>query len=142
MKYLLLPLLLVLAACHTTAGGNSPLASPQLLELSGDERFDLVVLDTPPTRHALDFLEAPERMMGFLDTSVLRWFLKPYFVAGRLTLKVATRTGKVALGLVDRYLGLQFLQDLIWKEEVLGVVCVDTYLSPSRFEGSTDAAPA
>ena len=67
----------------------------KLLDLSADERFDLVVLDTPPTRHALDFLEAPERLMGFLDTSVLRWFLKPYFVAGRLTLKVATRTGRL-----------------------------------------------
>jgi anion-transporting ArsA/GET3 family ATPase len=50
--------------------------------------------------------------MGFLDTSVLRWFLKPYFAAGRLTLKVATRTGAMALGLADRYLGLSFLQDL------------------------------
>jgi anion-transporting ArsA/GET3 family ATPase len=88
------------------------MAMEKLLDLSADERFDLVVLDTPPTRHALDFLEAPDRMMGFLDTSVLRWFLKPYFVAGRLTLKVATRTGRVALGLADRYLGLQFLQDL------------------------------
>ena len=43
--------------------------------------------------------------MGFLDTSVLRWFLKPYFVAGRLTLKVATRTGAFALELADRFLG-------------------------------------
>ncbi|HEV7499237.1 MAG TPA: ArsA-related P-loop ATPase, partial [Vicinamibacteria bacterium] len=77
-----------------------------------DERFDLVLLDTPPTRHALDFLEAPERLMGFLDTGVLRWFLKPYFVAGRLTLKVATRTGALALKLADNVLGLQFLQDL------------------------------
>jgi anion-transporting ArsA/GET3 family ATPase len=71
-----------------------------------------VVLDTPPTRHALDFLEAPERLMDFLDTSVLRWFLRPYFVAGRLTVKVATRTGAIALRLADRFLGLQFLQDL------------------------------
>jgi len=84
----------------------------KLLELSRDERFDLVVLDTPPTRHALDFLEAPDRMLGFLDTHVLRFFLRPYFVAGRLTLKVATRTGGLALKLVDRFLGLQFLQDL------------------------------
>ena len=84
----------------------------KLLDLAADERFDLVVLDTPPTRHALDFLEAPERLMGFLDTSVLRWFLKPYFVAGRLTLKVATRTGAFVLKLADRVLGLQFLQDL------------------------------
>ena len=84
----------------------------KLLDLRADERFDLVVLDTPPTRHALDFLEAPERMMGFLDTGILRWFLKPYFVAGRLTFKVATRTGALALRLADRCLGLQFLQDL------------------------------
>jgi anion-transporting ArsA/GET3 family ATPase len=94
------------------AGSHEYMAMEKMLELSADERFDLVVLDTPPTRHALDFLEAPERMMGFLDASILRWFLKPYFVAGRLTLKVATRGGKVALKLVDRYLGLQFLQDL------------------------------
>jgi anion-transporting ArsA/GET3 family ATPase len=94
------------------AGSQEYMAMEKLLELSTDERFDLVVLDTPPTRHALDFLEAPERLMGFLDTSVLRWFLKPYFVAGRLTLRVATRTGAAALRLADRTLGLRFLQDL------------------------------
>jgi len=94
------------------AGSHEYMAMEKLLELSADERFDLVILDTPPTRHALDFLEAPERMLSFLDTSILRYFLKPYFVAGRLTLKVVTRTGAMAMKLVDRYLGLQFLQDL------------------------------
>jgi anion-transporting ArsA/GET3 family ATPase len=94
------------------AGSHEYMAMEKLLELSADERFDLVILDTPPTRHALDFLEAPERLMGFLDTGILRWFLKPYFVAGRLTLKVATRTGALALKLADNVLGLQFLQDL------------------------------
>jgi anion-transporting ArsA/GET3 family ATPase len=94
------------------AGSHEYMAMEKLLELSADPRFDLVVLDTPPTRHALDFLEAPERLMGFLDTNVLRWVLRPYFVAGRLTLKVATRTGAIALKLADRVLGMQFLQDL------------------------------
>lgn len=94
------------------AGSHEYMAMEKLLELSADERFDLVVLDTPPTRHALDFLEAPDRLMGFIDTSILRWFLRPYFVAGQLTLKVATRTGAMALRLADRFLGLQFLQDL------------------------------
>jgi len=94
------------------AGSHEYMAMEKLLELAADPRFELVVLDTPPTRHALDFLEAPERLMGFLDTSVLRWVLRPYFVAGRLTLKVATRTGAVALKVADRVLGLQFLQDL------------------------------
>jgi anion-transporting ArsA/GET3 family ATPase len=94
------------------AGSHEYMAMEKLLELSADERWDLVVLDTPPTRHALDFLEAPDRLVDFLDTSILRWFLRPYFVAGRLTLKVATRTGAVAFRLADRFLGLQFLQDL------------------------------
>jgi anion-transporting ArsA/GET3 family ATPase len=93
-------------------GSHEYMAMEKLLELSEDERFDLLVLDTPPTRHALDFLEAPDRLLSFLDTSVLRFFLKPYFVAGRLTLKVASRTGAIALKLADRFLGLQFLQDL------------------------------
>jgi anion-transporting ArsA/GET3 family ATPase len=94
------------------SGSHEYMAMEKLLELQADTRYDLVVLDTPPTRHALDFLEAPDRMLSFLDTSILRFFLKPYFVAGRLTLKVATKTGALALRLVDRYLGLQFLQDL------------------------------
>jgi anion-transporting ArsA/GET3 family ATPase len=94
------------------AGSHEYMAMEKLLDLHGDDRFDLVILDTPPTRHALDFLEAPDRLMGFLDTSVLKWVLKPYFVAGRLTLKVATRTGAMAMRLADRFLGLQFLQDL------------------------------
>lgn len=94
------------------AGSHEYMAMEKLLELSKDERFDLVVLDTPPTRHALDFLEAPERMLSFLDTSVLRYFLRPYFAAGRLTLKVATATGALALKIADRALGLRFLRDL------------------------------
>jgi anion-transporting ArsA/GET3 family ATPase len=94
------------------AGSQEYMAMERLLDLSTDDRFDLVILDTPPTRHALDFLEAPDRMMGFLDTSVLKWFLRPYFVAGRLTLKVATKTGAMALKILDRAIGLSFLQDL------------------------------
>jgi anion-transporting ArsA/GET3 family ATPase len=94
------------------AGSQEYMAMEKLLELQADTRFDLVVLDTPPTRHALDFLEAPDRLLGFLETSVLRYFLRPYFVAGKLTLKVATRTGAFFLRLADRALGLEFLRDL------------------------------
>jgi anion-transporting ArsA/GET3 family ATPase len=94
------------------AGSHEYMAMETLLELAQDERFDLIVLDTPPTRHALDFLEAPDRLLGFLDVSVLRFFLRPYFVAGRLTVKVATRTGAMLVRLADRFMGLQFLQEL------------------------------
>ncbi|HET7747248.1 MAG TPA: ArsA-related P-loop ATPase, partial [Vicinamibacteria bacterium] len=94
------------------AGSHEYMAMEKLLDLAADERFDLVVLDTPPTRHALDFLAAPDRLMAVLDTSVLRYFLKPYFVAGHLTLKIASRTGALALKVADRVIGLSFLQDL------------------------------
>ncbi|MGE0453784.1 MAG: ArsA family ATPase [Vicinamibacteria bacterium] len=94
------------------SGSHEYMAMEKLLELRGDDRYDLVVLDTPPTRHALDFLEAPDRMLAFLDTSVLRYFLRPYFAAGRLTIKVATKTGAMLLDLADRALGLQFLREL------------------------------
>ena len=94
------------------SGTHEYMAMEKLLELSNDERFDLVVLDTPPTRHALDFLEAPDRMMAFLDTTILRYFLRPYFIAGRLTIKVTTKLGSIVLDLADKALGLQFLRDL------------------------------
>jgi anion-transporting ArsA/GET3 family ATPase len=94
------------------AGSQEYMAMEKVLELWDDDRFDLVVLDTPPTRHALDFLEAPDRLLGFLDASVLRYVLRPYFAAGKLTLKVASRTGAALLRLADRVLGLSFLQDL------------------------------
>jgi anion-transporting ArsA/GET3 family ATPase len=94
------------------AGSHEYMAMETLLELAKEGRFELVVLDTPPTRHALDFLEAPDRLLAFLDVSVLRFFLRPYFKAGRLTLQVATRTGAALLKLADRFLGLQFLQEL------------------------------
>jgi anion-transporting ArsA/GET3 family ATPase len=94
------------------AGSHEYMAMEKLLELAAEPRYDLIVLDTPPTRHALDFLEAPDRLLEFLDASVLRWFLRPYFAAGRLTLRVATKTGALALKLADRFLGLQFLADL------------------------------
>jgi anion-transporting ArsA/GET3 family ATPase len=88
------------------AGSHEYMAMEKLLELQSADDFDLVVLDTPPTRHALDFLEAPDRMLSFLDTGVLRYFLRPYFAAGRLTLTVATRTGALALKLADKALGM------------------------------------
>lgn len=94
------------------AGSHEYMAMEKLLELAQDERYDLVVLDTPPTRHALDFLEAPDRLLGFLDVGVLRFFVRSYFVAGRLTPELATRTGRALVRLLDRFMGLQFLQEL------------------------------
>src|SRR5204863_2950114 len=74
------------------AGSHEYMAIEQLCVLAESGQWDLIVVDTPPTRHALDFLEAPRRLDDFLDRSVLRWFIKPYFSAGWAALQAVNRT--------------------------------------------------
>ncbi len=59
----------------TLAGSQDYMASELLHDLVDDDRWDLVVLDTAPVKNALDFLEAPGRLVRFLDERVLGWFL-------------------------------------------------------------------
>ncbi len=54
------------------------IAAERLLELHDSGRFDLIVVDTPPSRHAVDFLLAPDRMADFFSSRLLRWLLVPY----------------------------------------------------------------
>ncbi len=74
------------------AGSQEYMAIEQLRALHESGRYDLIVVDTPPTRHALDFLEAPQRLADFLDRSIIRWFVKPYFSASWTTLRLFNRT--------------------------------------------------
>lgn len=74
------------------AGSQEYMAIEQLCELHASGAYDLIVVDTPPTRHALDFLEAPQRIADFLDRSVVKWFVRPYFSAGWATLRFVNRT--------------------------------------------------
>src|SRR6185436_11355225 len=55
------------------------MAVERLFEAARDGHYDQVILDTPPTRQALDFLEAPARIVGFLDSGALKVALKPWF---------------------------------------------------------------
>lgn len=76
------------------------------------DEFDLVVLDTPPASSAIAFLDAPKRVLDFVDGRILRYFLRPYFVAGRLALEPRTIVGRSFLRILDSAVGLQFLKDL------------------------------
>jgi anion-transporting ArsA/GET3 family ATPase len=60
------------------AGVLEYMAVERLFEVWADGRYDRIILDTPPTSQALDFLEAPERIVGFLDSGALRIALKPW----------------------------------------------------------------
>ena len=75
------------------AGSQEYMAMEKLFELHTEGRFDLLVLDTPPTRNALDFLDAPKRLTQFIEGRSLRVFMKPTGLAA----KVAGRGASVAL---------------------------------------------
>src|SRR6202035_4104167 len=82
------------------------IAMERLYELHSEGSFDLIVVDTPPTRNALEFLEAPERMADFFSSRLLRLLIVPY--RSRLVNFASRPFYQVA----DRILGSQFLQDI------------------------------
>lgn len=92
------------------AGTHEVMAMEALMGVADD--FDLIVLDTPPASSALAFLDAPKRVLDFVDGRVLRYFLKPYFVAGHLSIEPKTIVGRTFLRIIDTAVGLRFLRDL------------------------------
>lgn len=91
------------------SGSQEYMAAEKLFELHSDGRFDLVIVDTPPTREALDFLDAPQRLMNFLDHRVYRWMVAPTRGGLRL-LNVAARP---VLHTIGRVIGADVLADAI-----------------------------
>jgi len=89
------------------------MAVERLFEVAAEGRYRQVILDTPPTRQALDFLEAPERILGFLDSGALRLALKDWFDAeGRLRASRWGVLGRRAERFLDDVVGLDLLRDM------------------------------
>ncbi len=82
------------------------IAMERLYQLHSEGGYDLIVVDTPPTRNAIDFLEAPERMADFFSSRLLRWLIVPY------RSKLVNVASKPFYQIADRILGTQFLQDV------------------------------
>lgn len=97
---------------ETFAGSQEYMAIEQLCDLYESDAYDLVVVDTPPTRHALDFLEAPQRLADFLDRNVIRWFVKPYFAAGWSTMQIVNRTAGALFRRLEEATGVTALVDV------------------------------
>ncbi len=95
----------------TLSGTQEYMAMEKLYELYADGDFDVLVIDTPPTRNALDFLDAPKRMNDFFESKVLRWFLMPYMKAGGGFMRVANVAAVTFLKVVKRIVGADVLQD-------------------------------
>jgi anion-transporting ArsA/GET3 family ATPase len=98
----------------TLGGILEYMAVERLFEVAAEARYAQVILDTPPTRQALDFLDAPARIVGFLDSGALRLALKPWFdEAGRL--RATSRLGALGRGaerFLDGVVGLGLLRDM------------------------------
>ena len=94
------------------AGSTEYSAMEKVHEMSERPEFDLVVLDTPPSAHALDFLEAPERLIGLLDSRFVQLLLHPALSAGRLGLRLFQRGTHQAFALIERITGFGFLEDV------------------------------
>ena len=75
-------------------------------------RYDLIVIDTPPSRNALDFLDAPARMAEFFSSSLLKWITLPYRIGGERIGRLGYLASKPFYQVADRILGSQFLQDI------------------------------
>lgn len=86
------------------AGSQEYMAMENLYQIATDYDFERIVVDTPPSKHALDFLDAPQKMVNAITNSVLKLLIRPYQWAGK-------RGGRL-MGVFGRITGAQFLQEV------------------------------
>jgi anion-transporting ArsA/GET3 family ATPase len=91
------------------SGTQEYMAMEKLYELHQDDRFDLVVVDTPPSRNALDFLDAPRRLGRFLDNRVFRILMTPT----RAYLKAVSVATQTFLRTVSKVVGADVIADAV-----------------------------
>ncbi|MFP5333746.1 MAG: ArsA family ATPase [Actinomycetes bacterium] len=79
---------------------------------AGEQAWDLIVVDTPPSRSALDFLDAPQRLSSFLDGRFIRVLMAPVKAGGRAYLRVFSAAVGGVAGVMTKLLGAQVLADV------------------------------
>ncbi|HKT00188.1 MAG TPA: ArsA family ATPase [Rugosimonospora sp.] len=100
------------AMSSTFSGTQEYMAMEKLGQLHAKGEWDLIVVDTPPSRSALDFLDAPQRLARFLDGRMLRILLAPARAGGRSMFNLVTASFGVFARAVQKILGAQLLSDL------------------------------
>ncbi len=91
------------------SGTQEYMAAEKLYELNGDDRFDLVIVDTPPTRQALDFLSAPARLRRFIDHPLYRIVIAPSSIG----LRAVSAVSQPVLRTIAKVVGAQALDDAL-----------------------------
>lgn len=105
---------LYVAMSTALAGSQEYMAMEKLHALASrpQDPLDLIVLDTPPANHAVDFLEAPNKIIEALDNDATRWLLEPYTQKGRLTKKLFDAGSSFFIRTISRLTGTELLTDL------------------------------
>jgi anion-transporting ArsA/GET3 family ATPase len=93
---------------NALAGSQEYMAMEKLFEIHQEGRYDFLVLDTPPSRNALDFLDAPKRLTQFIEGRGMQMFMKPTGIAT----KMVGRGSSMVFGVLKRITGLDLLSDL------------------------------
>ncbi len=94
------------------AGTAEYMAMEKLYALKDDPSYDLIVLDTPPTSNALDFLDAPERMISAIDSTAIRALVQAFEGAGRLSLNLISQAMAKVLTGFAKFTGAGFLEQV------------------------------
>lgn len=94
------------------SGTQEYMAMEKLGQLHRSGAWDLIIVDTPPSRNALDFLDAPERMGRFLDGRFMRILAAPAKTGGRFGVKVISTGFGMFTGIINKVLGVQLLRDV------------------------------
>ncbi|MBI3247580.1 MAG: ArsA family ATPase [Deltaproteobacteria bacterium] len=97
---------------QTFAGSHEYMALNTLATLVYSDAYDLIVLDTPPVRQALDFLEAPARLQRFLDSKLSRWFMRPVVERGWAAFSFANQTTAMLLRKIEEATGISTLGEV------------------------------
>ncbi|MDX6216368.1 MAG: hypothetical protein QOG99_1952, partial [Frankiales bacterium] len=100
------------ALSSSFAGTQEYMAMEKLAQLKASGTWDLIVVDTPPTRSALDFLDAPDHLTTFLDGRLVKVLLAPAKAGGKAYLKVVTVGFNVFTSAITRIIGASVLQDV------------------------------
>jgi anion-transporting ArsA/GET3 family ATPase len=114
---------LYIAASAKLAGPLEYMALAKLHSMIESNRYDLIVLDTPPDTHALDFLRRPNILAGFMENKVMTWLIKPFYLASKLGAGKFFSVGEKLMGGVSKVTGFKALailsEFLVLMQEVI-----------------------
>lgn len=100
------------AVSDSLAGTEEFVALGKLYELQHTGIYDMIIVDTAPTRHAIDFFESPMRLVNLLDIRILQWFMKPLEFIHKIGFKTFRKGTSFLIERVERTIGLTFFTEI------------------------------